>query len=97
MTRARLSWRIGGVVSAIEVARARVVLHQQCSAVAHVIEQSLVVFLHVFAGVVGANPEDDGSETLQVAVGSTSLRRNAVTSRPIWRSTVGMSSPAPMM
>ncbi len=54
-------------VSGIEVAGRGVVLHQQRAAVVHVVEQALVVLLHVVAGVVGANAEDDRAEAAEVA------------------------------
>ncbi len=58
---------IGRVIPGVEVCRLGVVLHQQRSAVLDIVQQALVVFLHVLAGVVGAYAEYDSSETLQVS------------------------------
>src|SRR5271165_3310250 len=60
--------RVRGIVPGVEVAGRRVVLHQQSAAVLHVIQQMLIVFLQVVAGVVGANAENDGTEAAEIAV-----------------------------
>ena len=55
-------------MAAVEVARRGVVLHQQRSAVAHVIQQSLVILRDVFARVVRANAQHDRSEAAEIAM-----------------------------
>src|SRR5271165_3471925 len=64
---AELRW-VRSIVAGVEVAGRCVVLHQQRAAVLYVIQQALIVLLHVVARVVGANAEDDGAETAKIAV-----------------------------
>src|ERR1035441_3015074 len=60
--------RIGHVVSAIEFAWRGVVLHQQRAAIAHIVKEPLMIFLHVIAGVVSPNAEHDRPKAREIAV-----------------------------
>src|SRR5271165_547998 len=56
------------VMACVEVAGRRVVLHQQRTAVTHIVEQALVVLLNIVARVVGADAKNNGAETAEISV-----------------------------
>src|SRR5271166_1743433 len=69
--------RIGHVVAGVETARIGVVLHHQRAAVTGVIEQALIVLLHVVTSIVSANTENDSAESLQVAARDVFRRKKS--------------------
>src|SRR5271165_6826263 len=69
--------RVRSIVAGVEVAGRCVVLHQQRAAVLHVIQQTLIVLLHVVARVVGANAGNDGAEAAETAMLDVASRKKS--------------------